>query len=69
MEYIFQSIIGLVSITPRIDYSQGNRFDVNLDTLADLHKPALDAIGFQDLTTNKMAWWEEELQATGETKV
>lgn len=51
-------IIGLVSITPRIDYSQGNRFDVDLDTLDDLHKPALDAIGFQDLTTNKMAWWD-----------
>lgn len=62
-------IIGLVSITPRIDYSQGNRFDVDLDTLDDLHKPALDAIGFQDLTTNKMAWWEEVLQPTGETKV
>lgn len=54
-------IIGLVSITPRIDYSQGNRFDVDLDTLDDLHKPALDAIGFQDLTTNKMAWWDAKL--------
>ena len=56
-------IIGLVSITPRIDYSQGNRFDVDLDTLDDLHKPALDAIGFQDLTTNKMAWWDAKLSA------
>ena len=56
-------IIGLVSITPRIDYSQGNRFDVDLDTLDDLHKPALDAIGFQDLTTNKMAWWDAKLTA------
>ena len=56
-------IIGLVSITPRIDYSQGNRFDVDLDTLDDLHKPALDAIGFQDLTTNKMAWWDTSLIA------
>lgn len=56
-------IIGLVSITPRIDYSQGNRFDVDLDTLDDLHKPALDAIGFQDLTTNKIAWWDAKLTA------
>ena len=24
----------------------------------DLHKPALDAIGFQDLITSKMAWWD-----------
>ena len=56
-------IIGIVSITPRIDYSQGNRFDVDLDTLDDLHKPALDAIGYQDLTTNKMAWWDGKLSA------
>ena len=58
-------IIGLVSITPRIDYSQGNRFDVDLDTLDDLHKPALDAIGFQDLTTNKMAWWDQIVTQKG----
>ena len=48
-------IIGLVSLTPRVDYSQGNRWDTDLKTLDDLHKPALDGIGFQDLTTNKMA--------------
>lgn len=54
-------IIGLVSITPRIDYSQGNRFDVDLDSLDDLHKPALDAIGFQDLTTDKLVWWDARL--------
>ena len=33
-------IMGIISITPRIDYSQGNTFDVNLKTLEDLHKPA-----------------------------
>lgn len=41
-------IIGIVSLTPRVDYCQGNDFDTNLDTLDDIHKPALDAIGFQD---------------------
>lgn len=51
-------IIGIVSITPRIDYSQGNKWDRSLRTMNDLHKPALDAIGFQDLITNKMAWWD-----------
>ena len=51
-------IIGIVSITPRIDYSQGTKWDRNLKTMNDLHKPALDAIGFQDLITNKMAWWD-----------
>ena len=53
-------IIGLMAITPMIDYSQGNDFDLNLQTMDDLHKPALDGIGYQDLTTNKMAWWDEK---------
>lgn len=52
-------IIGIVSITPRIDYSQGTKWDRNLKTMNDLHKPALDAIGFQDLITSKMAWWDK----------
>ncbi len=51
-------IIGIVSITPRIDYSQGNRWDTRLKTMDDLHKPSLDGIGFQDLITDKMAWWD-----------
>lgn len=51
-------IMGVVSITPRIDYSQGTKWDRNLRTMNDLHKPALDAIGFQDLITSKMAWWD-----------
>lgn len=51
-------IIGIVSITPRIDYSQGNDWDVNLKTMDDFHKPALDQIGFQDLPTDQLAWWE-----------
>ena len=52
-------IIGIVSITPRIDYSQGTKWDRKLKTMNDLHKPALDAIGYQDLITSKMAWWDE----------
>lgn len=51
-------IIGIVSITPRVDYSQGNRWDTRLQTMDDLHKPSLDGIGFQDLITDKMAWWD-----------
>lgn len=50
-------IIGLVSLTPRIDYSQGNKWDIGLETMDDFHKPALDEIGFQDLITDQMAWW------------
>lgn len=51
-------IIGIVSITPRVDYSQGNKWDVNLEDMDDLHKPALDEIGYQDLITDQMAWWD-----------
>lgn len=51
-------VIGIVSITPRVDYSQGNDWDVNLQTINELHKPELDQIGFQDLITDQMAWWD-----------
>ncbi len=57
-------IIGLVSLTPRIDYSQGNKWDTNLKTMNDLHKPALDAIGYQDLITDQMAWFDTECDGT-----
>jgi hypothetical protein len=36
------------SITPRVDYFQGNEWDMYLESLDDLHKPQLDGIGFQD---------------------
>lgn len=58
-------IIGIVSITPRIDYSQGTKWDRSLKTMNDLHKPALDAIGFQDLITSKMAWWDTYIESNG----
>lgn len=58
-------IMGIVSITPRIDYCQGNEWFVNLETLDDLHKPALDGIGFQDLTTDQMAFWDTIIGAGG----
>ena len=58
-------IISLVSITPKIDYSQGNKYDVNLKTLDDLHKPALDEIGFQDLITDQMAYWDTLVDENG----
>lgn len=48
-------IMGLVAITPLVDYSQGNDFDLNLQTIDDLHKPALDGIGYQDLIQEQMA--------------
>jgi len=58
-------IIGIVSITPRIDYSQGNKWDVNLKNMNDFHKPALDEIGYQDLITDQMAWFDTECNNAG----
>lgn len=58
-------IIGIASITPRLDYSQGNNWDVNLKTMDDFHKPALDQIGFQDLLTDQMAWWDTKMAGLG----
>ncbi len=58
-------IIGIASLTPRVDYSQGNKWDTNLKTMNDFHKPALDEIGFQDLVTDQMAWFDTYIDAYG----
>lgn len=57
-------VMGIVAITPMIDYSQGNDFDLNLFTMDDLHKPALDGIGYQDLMNEQRAWWAAEQNET-----
>lgn len=54
-------IMALGSITPRVDYSQGNKWWARLETMDDFHKPTLDAIGFQELITDEMAAWNTEL--------
>lgn len=53
-------IMALGSITPRIDYSQGNKWWTRLETMDDFHKPTLDAIGFQELITDEIAAWNTE---------
>lgn len=55
-------IMALGSITPRIDYSQGNKWWTRLESMDDFHKPTLDAIGFQELITDEMAAWSTELE-------
>ena len=55
-------VIGLCAITPMIDYSQGNDWDMmNLQTMDDLHKPALDGIGYEDSLNQYRAWWMAEV--------
>lgn len=60
-------VMGIVSITPRVDYCQGNDFDMYFNTLDDLHKPALDGIGYQDLLSCKAAGWIAGNIAYGKT--
>lgn len=52
-------IMSITSITPRIDYSQGNDFDTDWETIDDMHKPALDGIGYQDSVNTGRAWWDD----------
>lgn len=52
-------IIAIVSLTPRIFYTQGNEYDMtDVLTMDDIHKPAMDGIGFQDLIGERLAWWD-----------
>ena len=60
-------VLGLVSLTPRIDYSQGNKWNNNIRTLADLHRPQLDEIAFGDLITDGMAWFDTKVTNVGES--
>ena len=59
-------IMALGSITPRIDYSQGNKWWTRLQNMDDFHKPTLDAIGFQELITEEAAAWSTELTGAEE---
>lgn len=54
-------IMALGSITPRIDYSQGNKWWTRLQSMDDFHKPTLDAIGFQELIAEEAAAWSSEV--------
>lgn len=58
-------LIGIVSLTPRVDYCQGNDFDTTLETLDDIHKPALDAIGFQDRMCETLDWKSVKYDSEG----
>lgn len=52
-------VMAIASITPRIDYSQGNKFYYmdDFQSFDDLHKPQLDGIAYQDVPCETMAWW------------
>lgn len=61
-------IMGIAAITPLIDYSQGNDWDmVNIKTMDDFHKPALDGIGYEDSMNNQRAWWTRDVENRNDT--
>lgn len=59
-------IMALGSITPRIDYSQGNKWWTRLENMDDFHKPTLDAIGFQELIAEEAAAWSTKANGSNE---
>ena len=60
-------IMAIVSLTPRLFYTQGNAwYNTELKTMDDLHKPIFDRIGFQDLIVEQMAWFDATAEETGE---
>ena len=61
-------IMALGSITPRVDYSQGNKWWTRLETMDDFHKPTLDALGLQELIAEEAAAWSTELTKDYECK-
>lgn len=61
-------IMCICSITPRIDYGQGNTWDTYLETMDDWHKPALDGIGYQDSLNGERAWWTDYITADSDLK-
>lgn len=61
-------IMCICSITPRIDYGQGNTWDTYLETMDDWHKPALDGIGYQDSLNGERAWWTDYVNADADLK-
>lgn len=58
-------IMGIASITPILDYSQGNKWFGRFKSFADIHKPAYDGIGYQDLLTDELAAWNTKRDADG----
>ena len=56
----------LESYVPRVDYSQGNKWWNRLETMNDLHKPNLDAIGFQELITDEFAALDTRITSSNE---
>lgn len=62
-------IMGIISITPRVDYYQGNKWWTRLKTMDDWHKPELDGIGFQELITDELAAFDTQFDPDTEEPI
>lgn len=62
-------IIGIASITPRVDYSSGNDWHTNLKNMSEVHNPYLDGIAYQDLITDTMAFWDTMIDKETSTPI
>ena len=61
-------ILGIASITPMIDYYQGNYwFMSEIDNMDNFHKPELDGIGFQNIIANQVHWADSETKGLAKT--
>lgn len=57
-------MMAIASLTPRIDYTQGNDFDVRMTSLNNWHKPILDQIGFQGNITDQYHYLDTAIDAS-----
>lgn len=55
----------IVSITPKVDYSQGNKWFTEITNLDQWHKPELDQIGFQSTPTWEAAAFDRVVNDDG----
>jgi len=58
------TLMVIASLTPRVVYTQGNKWSLNLASIDDLFKPKLNGIGFEDLMTETLAWWDVKHNGT-----
>lgn len=59
-------LVSIISLIPRVDYYQGTPFDFNLRNMGQLHVPALDGIGFQDLLYDEFVSNNTAISSSGE---
>lgn len=61
-------ILGIASLTPKIDYYQGNHwFLTEIENMDNFHKPELDGIGFANLIANQVHWADSRNKALAKT--